>query len=98
MINVAYGLIIEGDVNPQSGVVINGNVTCKCGFSLSGDLICAPGSQEIPDYDGPYTVTPTLETQTLLTQNKKTTNNITIVPIPSNYGLITWNGSYLKVS
>lgn len=49
-------------------------------------------------YIGSYTVTPTTETQTLQTNNKRMTNNIVVNPIPSNYGLITWNGSVLTVS
>lgn len=49
-------------------------------------------------YDGDYTVTPTTETQTLATSYLVCTDNITINPIPSNYGLVTWNGSYLTVS
>lgn len=49
-------------------------------------------------YEGPYSVTPTQQTQVLQTQNKKATDVITINPIPSNYGLITWNGSTLTVS
>ncbi len=49
-------------------------------------------------YEGTYTVTPTQETQTLLTANLRMLENVTINPIPSNYGLITWNGSTLTVS
>lgn len=51
-----------------------------------------------PTYTGAYTVTPTQSTQTLLTDDMLMTNNVTINPIPSNYGLITWNGSVLTVS
>ena len=83
MINVAYGVKITGSVE-QGGITLKGGVTC--------------GSGSVEDYTGPYTVTPSLSTQTLSTQNKRTTQNITINPIPSNYGLITWNGSFLKVS
>jgi len=86
MIDVAYAVAITGNVNPKNG------------FSLSGSVYCATGAEGISDYSGPYTVTPTQSTQTLSTQNKRTTSNITINPIPSNYGLITWNGSFLKVS
>lgn len=50
------------------------------------------------EYEGEYTVTPSQETQTLPTAGTKLTQNITVNPIPSNYGLITWNGSYLRVS
>lgn len=49
-------------------------------------------------YEGEYEVTPSLETQTLLTENKRMIRNVVINPIPSNYGLITWNGAILTVS
>lgn len=49
-------------------------------------------------YTGEYNVTPTQETQTLPTDGLCMTDNITINPIPSNYGLITWNGTTLTVS
>jgi hypothetical protein len=51
-----------------------------------------------PTYDGAYEVTPTAEAQTLATDSLYMRGNITINPIPSNYGLITWNGSTLTVS
>ena len=49
-------------------------------------------------YTGSYTVTPTQETQTLYTDDLRMTDNVTINPIPSNYGLITWNGAVLTVT
>ena len=51
-----------------------------------------------PAYEGEYTFTPTSEVQVIETERKWLTNNITINPIPSNYGLITWDGSSLTVS
>lgn len=51
-----------------------------------------------PYYDGSYSVTPSAEEQTLPTANRTTTENIVIAPIPSNYGLIVWNGSVITVS
>lgn len=50
------------------------------------------------EYHGEYEVTPSAETQTLATQGKNLEQDIVINPIPSNYGLITWNGSTLTVS
>ena len=50
------------------------------------------------NYTGEYEATPSKETQVLLTENKVLAQNITINPIPSNYGLITWDGSTLTVS
>jgi len=49
-------------------------------------------------YEGEYTFTPTSETQTVNVQGLVCDEDITINPIPSNYGLITWNGSVLTVS
>ena len=67
--------------------------------TLSGSISQSGGSgPPVPVYHGEYTVTPTLETQTLETEGFKLIDNIIINPIPSNYGLITWNGSVLTVS
>ena len=67
--------------------------------NLSADI----GSVQVryiipPTYTGETTVTPSEEEQTLLTDGFLMANNITINPIPSNYGLITWDGSKLIVS
>ena len=53
---------------------------------------------ECPAYTGEYEVTPSSEVQILETKDKRMTDNIIINPIPQNYGLITWNGSFLTVS
>lgn len=53
---------------------------------------------DAPAYTGSYVVTPTQATQVLATNGKRMTDNVTINPIPSNYGLITWDGSTLTVS
>ena len=53
---------------------------------------------ERPLYEGATEVTPSSETQVLATENFRMGDNITINPIPSNYGLITWNGSTITVS
>ena len=49
-------------------------------------------------YTGEYTVTPSSEAQVLDTNGLRMTDNVTINPIPNNYGLITWNGSIITVS
>lgn len=53
---------------------------------------------EYDHYEGEYAFTPSSETQVIPTSNLVLDNNITIEPIPSNYGLVTWNGSYITVS
>lgn len=49
-------------------------------------------------YTGSYEITPSDSTQTLNTEFLYMTGNVTINPIPNNYGLITWDGSTLTVS
>ena len=49
-------------------------------------------------YAGAITITPSDEAQTLKTAGLFMDDNITIEPIPSNYGLISWNGAILTVS
>ena len=63
--------------------------------SIDTDIIVHGGGNP---YLGPYTVTPTQSTQVLYTDEHSMTDNVTVNPIPSNYGLITWNGSVLTVS
>lgn len=63
---------------------------------LSGTVDIA--GADVPAYGGEYTVTPQTVEQTLPTKDYLLTENIVINPIPSNYGLITWNGSTLTVS
>lgn len=55
-------------------------------------------SQDVNYYSGPYEFTPTDSTQTVSIDNLMATQDITINPIPSNYGLITWDGATLTVS
>lgn len=53
---------------------------------------------ERPPYEGRYIVTPTSETQILETKNYRMMENITINPIPSDYGRISWSGAGIRVS
>lgn len=66
------------------------------GGTLNGTL--QRGSGMLPPYEGSYEVTPTQSTQILNTENRSTMQDIVINPIPSNYGLITWDGLVLTVS
>lgn len=65
--------------------------------TMEGELTI-PAAILPPSYEGAYEVTPSEETQTLATDSLYMRGDIVINPIPSNYGLITWNGSTLTVS
>lgn len=60
--------------------------------------VCVAIRESYPAYEGPTEITPTTQTQVLQTEMKTVTSNITVGPIPQNYGLITWDGSVLTVS
>lgn len=51
-----------------------------------------------PEYTGETVIVPSQERQILHTSMSTVLSNITVEPIPSNYGLITWNGTTLTVS
>lgn len=57
-----------------------------------------PYVPQMDEFPGPYEVTPTNVAQTLATRGLLSTADIVINPIPSNYGLIQWNGAVLTVS
>ena len=71
--------------------------------SVTGDEIrpmkaISSGGGSVPVYPGPTEFTPSAEKQTIGVSGYRLKENITINPIPSNYGLITWDGSTLTVS
>lgn len=49
-------------------------------------------------YTGSHEFTPSSSTQTIPIANKASLADIVINPIPSNYGLITYDGSVITVS
>lgn len=65
---------------------------------LDGELAVIQETSRVIPYSGQTEVTPSSETQILETEGFTMLDNITINPIPNNYGLITWNGSTLTVS
>lgn len=82
------------EFRPQAVSITVNPQTMGIGFS-------PPIAREYMDRDpftGDYTITPSTETQVLSTKNLWMTDNITIEPVPQNYGLITWDGSVITVT
>lgn len=87
-------------------VVLDGSCTlqsrldglCALTSQLDGNPFTVMKVRDVEYYTGSYDVTPSSQIQTLLTADLAMAENVTINPIPSNYGLITWNGSTLTVS
>ena len=66
--------------------------------SVSAELSSQVRVTQYPDYSGAYEFVPTAETQTIPTDHLVLLDNIVIDPIPSNYGLISWDGVVITVS
>lgn len=89
---------LRADVtNARAAITAKGGVITIGGGSsqLAADIGTISSGEP---YLGPYTVTPNASTQTLQTTGKLCSDSITVNPIPSNYGLITYNGFELTVS
>lgn len=67
-------------------------------ISATAEMATLIRTTNYEDYSGPLEITPSEETQTLQTAERVVHDVIVINPIPSNYGLITWNGSYLTIT
>lgn len=88
------------DVRIPLEVDVGGDVTlaAQSGGAVNVGMDTTITAAIMPHYDGPVRVTPGPTPQTLSTTGKVMDEDITIGAIPSNYGLITWNGSFLTVT
>ena len=68
------------------------------GASAIDGTLTVPERVETLPFTGEYTYTPSNAEQTIEINGLRATDNITINAIPSNYGLITWDGATLTVS
>ena len=94
-------------INPDK-VVLDGELSlllaldgdCELAVPVDGEagIITVVHEYDQEVYTGETEITPSQEEQVLYTENKIVLENITIKPIPSNYGLITWDGATLTVS
>lgn len=82
----------------QNEVVLDGELSLNLQIDGTADKVIKIFDYMAPVYTGDTEITPSTERQILLTANSTVTSNIVVEPIPSNYGLITWNGSALTIS
>ena len=87
-------VVLDGELN----LILPNDAECALDVIMDGDLGVVVETGRLPVYDGPTEVTPSAETQVLLTNQYALRSNIVVNPIPSNYGLITWDGSTITVS
>ena len=79
-------------------VILDGELSLNIPMDGEVGIITKVMEHDLPVYTGETVVTPSTLEQVLNTAEKVVERNIVINPIPSNYGLITWNGTTLTVS
>lgn len=87
-------VVLDGECS----LILSGDAGAVVNVVMDGDIGVNVESGRLPVYDGPTEVTPAAAAQTLATNGHALRSDIIINPIPSNYGLITWDGSTLTVS
>lgn len=104
--SVSVQVSAEGASGQAQELVIDGkgsvDLTEDAGAALSlvedGELgLVTKVGSVASDYQGPTEVTPAEQRQVLGTSGKTLGANITVNPIPSNYGRIAWDGTKLTV-
>lgn len=70
----------------------------KRSVNATADLATVTKTEDHDYYQGAVTFTPSDTAQTIAVADLVCAEDITINPIPSNYGRIEWNGAYLTVS
>ena len=92
--------IVTIQMDGDASIELNADADVELETVTSGEfgVITTIGQGDLPWYTGATEVTPSVQRQVLETANHAVASNIVINPIPSNYGLITWNGSTLTVS
>lgn len=85
-----------GDIQVQTlRATANGTYRAPDGRAYTPVYVAVPEPEE---YAGSYSVTPGDSAQVLRTGGLMMAGDVTVGPIPSNYGKITWNGGFLTVS
>ena len=94
-------------MNPGDTVVLDGEISLLS--QIEGELslnakydgeigeVIVVAEHDLPTYTGPTVITPSEDTQTLMTADKVVTKNIVVNPIPANYGKIVWDGARLRI-
>lgn len=86
--------VLDVDDDEPIGLAVDDDV----GIEFGTDEYIRTHSTDYPTYDGQTEFTPSRESQVVETTEHVLLTDIVVNPIPSNYGLIQWNGAVLTVS
>lgn len=95
------GLSVNNGCNLELRIYENDSVSLSVG-EMGNPISLQIGETGFPvypePYRGKYTVTPSQNEQTLKTKGLMALENVIVEKIPNCYGLVEWNGSFLKIS
>lgn len=86
--------VIAEILTPNLKADLHGRENSSVSVDIGAKIISV---SDYDQYDGPYVVTPSQEEQILDTTKKTMKENVVIMPIPSNYGKVTWDGATLRI-
>ena len=89
-------VVLDGELSVS--LRLDGELSVNFYLDGTPDKVIRVSDFAYPIYEGITEITPSSEPQILSTTNTTVVQDIVVNPIPSNYGLITWNGSVLTVS
>ena len=95
------GLSVNNGCNSKLRIYENDSVSLSVG-EVGNPVSLQIGETGFPiypePYRGKYTVTPSQNAQTLKTKGLTALENVIVEKIPNCYGLVEWNGSFLRIS
>lgn len=80
--------------SPNCELAVTTDTAVDLGISTAIEVLETP----VPVWDGSTEFVPSDTAQVISVHGYRFTDDITIDPIPHNYGKITWNGSVITVS
>ena len=89
-----HTIVIDGDMQP---IEMDADLDLTAQLDGEYGIVTKVNGGAYPEYRGTTRIAPTTEQQRLNTAQRTLMQDIIIEPIPSNYGLIEWNGSTLTV-
>ena len=84
-------------MNSHKEIVLDGELSLNIPMDGECGVVTKVVEHDLPVYTGDTKITPSEAEQVLATAEKVVTRNITINPIPENYGRLLYSGNTLTV-
>lgn len=89
-------VVLDGELSVN--LRLDGELSVNLYMDGTPDKVIRVSDFAYPIYEGITEITPSDHPQILSTTNTTVVQDIVINPIPSNYGLVSWNGLGIRIS